>query len=131
MPLDNITRVLRCLKRICLLSLLCVVMGRCVWSTKCKQMNRPTQLKIVLNKVFLKCCVFRPAFRCLQHLRAGWNFFQLFFNLDGFCWFQPWNHWKSFKMNEKHWKTAEKTAPEGWSKYTTMRCKKQDIFEQV
>ena len=43
-------------------------------------------------------------------------------------WFQLWNYWKSFEMNKKGWKTAEKNvstsfwvcvAPKSWSKYTT------------
>ena len=25
-----------------------------------------------------------------------------------FCWFQLWNHWKSFEMNKEGWKTAER-----------------------
>ena len=36
------------------------------------------------------CCVFWPAFGCKN------------------MWFQPWNHLKSFEMNKKGWKTAEK-----------------------
>ena len=37
-----------------------------------------------------------------------------------FCWFQPWNHWKSSEMNKKGWKTAEKNVSTSWSKYTTL-----------
>ena len=47
-----------------------------------------------------------------------------------FCWLQPWNHWKRFKMNEIGRKTAQKNvatsfwvraAPKSWSKYTTTK----------
>ena len=27
-----------------------------------------------------------------------------------FCWFQPWNHWKKFKMNKKAWKRQKKVG---------------------
>ena len=70
------------------------------------------------------CCVFQPAFRCCVHSKAGRNTFQAFL----FSWFKAWNHWKSFKMNQKRLKMAQKSvsnsflvraAPESWSKYTT------------
>ena len=57
-----------------------------------------------------------------------------------FIWFQPWNHWESFKMNKKGWKWLKKSsstsfwvraAPESWSKYTTIGYQKvwySDVF---
>ena len=47
---------------------------------------------------------------------------------DVFCWFQPWNYWKRWKINKKGEKRLKKSvltsfrvpaAPESWSKYTS------------
>ena len=41
----------------------------------------------------------------------GW-FYNTFFCsfLYFFCWFQAWNHWKSFKINKKGWKRLKKVV---------------------
>ena len=49
-------------------------------------------------QLYTVCCVFLPAFRCLQHLRAGRNTyfsrFQAFlFITNLFQWFHAWNQW--------------------------------------
>ena len=69
---------------------------------------------------------FQPFFNLFWSFETFYFFFGS--NSDVFCWFQPWNHCKRFKMIKKGWKTAEKNvsisiwelqAPKSWLKYTT------------
>ena len=53
------------------------------------------------------CCVFRPAFRCLQHLKAGWNtFFQPFSTF--FVHFKPFSVISRLKSKKNVWKWTKK-----------------------
>ena len=52
------------------------------------------------------CCVFQPAFRCLHHLKKGWNTFFSHFQhfliiLNLFQWFQAWNEQKTSEMKKQ------------------------------
>ena len=52
------------------------------------------------------CCVFRPAFECRTHPKAGQNIFSTVFKpflliLNLFQWFHGWNKQKSLKKNKK------------------------------
>ena len=75
------------------------------------------------------CCVFQPAFMCLQHLKAGRNIFSdvdqpLLFISKLFQWFHGWNQQKSLtKKVEKQLKKCfiqrVLQASKSWLKYTT------------
>ena len=54
----------------------------------------------IYDRDYYKCCVFRPAFGCCVHMKAGQNTCFCSFS-EIFCWFQVWNHWKRFEMNKK------------------------------
>ena len=64
------------------------------------------------------CCVFRPAFGCLQHPKAGRNIFfsrfSTFFVL--FCWFQTFFSDFTAEINKK-WtkKNVKLSTPQSWS----------------
>ena len=54
----------------------------------------------------LDCCVFRPAFRCLHHLKAGrttfFSCFQPFLKISNlFQWFHGWNQQKTSENEQK------------------------------
>ena len=42
-------------------------------SELCSKEQKAGTSSIGVPKIFPLCCVFRPAFGCLQHLKAGWN----------------------------------------------------------
>ena len=65
-----------------------------------------TTTAVALLTMFF-CCVFWPAFRCLQHLNAGQtNFFSRFQRflliLNLFQWFHSWNQQKTSENEQKN-----------------------------
>ena len=77
--------------------------------------NIPSSQMAVSN-----CCVFRPAFGCCAHSKAGRNTFfsrfQLFlFILNPFQWFHHWNQQKRLKKNKKKCFFCFLLTPQNWS----------------
>ena len=73
----------------------------------------------VLVKIYNSCVLatLGPNYCTIKITPLFHPFFNLFCSFQSFffcsfsfifCWFQPCNHWKSFEMNKKSWKTAEK-----------------------
>ena len=59
------------------------------------------------------CCVFWPAFRCSQHLKAGWTTFLSFSTfLNLLQWFHAWNQQKT---SENEQKKGYLSTPQCWS----------------
>ena len=94
-------------------SLICHSQGRSFWSF-CWAKRETFPFGLLIYVVY---------FDQLSGAACTWKLIETFF-----CWFQPWNHWKSFEMIKKGWKMAEKNvstsfpvcaSPESWSKYTT------------
>ena len=85
---------------------------------------------IVLGWIFqifwcVICCVFRPAFRCLQHLnsfkeQAKYEKTHFFVHFQMFFVDFSRDHWKRFNIDKKGWKRLKKSSSTSWSKYTTV-----------
>ena len=67
-----------------------------------------TCLAVTCRKFNLKHDVLKQSvvyFDQLSGACSTWSWSNYFF-----CWFQPWNHWKRFKINEKKLKMAKKRS---------------------